>query len=69
MPKLPKEGECKDTELIEIFGIPPSTIYEWKHNNKNGWREKVYKHLKKTAKKQKLKENERYAIVRVIRIE
>jgi hypothetical protein len=36
----------KDIELVRIFGIPNSTIQDWKKGDKNNWRYKLYTYLR-----------------------
>ena len=35
-----------DIELVRIFGIPNSTIQDWKKGDKNNWRYKLYTYLR-----------------------
>ena len=43
----------KDIDINKYFGIPISTIQDWKKSDPNRWRYKLYKHLKKQELKLK----------------
>ena len=36
----------KDTEISRKFGLPISTIQDWKKTDKDNWRYKIYHYLK-----------------------
>ena len=35
----------KDTEISNLFGIPYSTIADWKKRSSNDWRAKLYTYI------------------------
>ncbi len=39
----------KDVEINKKFGIPVTTLQDWKKADKDTWRNKVYLHLKNPA--------------------
>lgn len=43
----------KDTEIKQYFGVPISTLQDWKKSDPDNWRNKVYKLLKKQELKLK----------------
>jgi len=45
----------KDTEIHEKFGIPISTLQDWKKRDDDNWRKKLYLHLKNDDEKEEQK--------------
>jgi len=39
--------KIKDTDIHKKFGIPISTLQDWKNREKDNWRKKIYFYLKK----------------------
>ena len=39
--------KIKDTDIHKKFGIPISTLQDWKNREKDNWRKKIYLYLKK----------------------
>lgn len=44
---LNNSGKTKDTDIHKKFGIPISTLQDWKKRENDNWRKKLYLYLKK----------------------
>jgi len=44
---LNNSQKIKDTDIHKKFGIPISTLQDWKKRNNDNWRKKIYLYLKK----------------------